>query len=523
MNKLKLRNSFNLSSLQKHVLPAKAGIQRLGKMPGWVKFIGNQNAEEKGGLGLYLLRDKAVAIWTTVGAEASILHQLCVTPSEDDPVMLPLRAARAILRQNVAFDEVFIAVGCGSYTQYSLHSEFEDPHQIESTIKYDAEEAATTDAVNLAVAFEITGLLQPGSQVTAYTADRQLLTDILLDVQEGGLDPTLMEPDVVCLARALEQTSRLSQRTGSLFVALSGSNCYMLRPNPGYAPIVRAFLVEPGKDMTSVLIREVLLAMAAGNRQTPLESIVLIGDPAGIDKALLKQRTGLEVLVETPEKTLSQTLTADGSMTPAELLMAYGAAMAGRTRGSKVDFRRDFMPYQGKRKVMLGSLRLTSIALTVLLVAIAGFFQLKTLHMKSYTNELTDKTLSQYKAAMYGKLPPPGAKPSTKLKSTYAQVKEAQAGGAGIGDSKSVPAKLTFFLEAVNSCPKHVDVNIQQITITDRSMKIKGDTNSRSGTNALFDAIKKHPHITLASQRIGSSANRDTFEITIEPKQEARK
>lgn len=487
--------------------------------------------EEKGSLGIFLLSDKAVAVWVSSDAEGSVLHQLCIRPSENEPVTSALQAARAVMRQGYAFEEVFVAIDCSFYTQYDLHSEFSDYRQIESTIKFDAEEAATTDAMNLAVAFEVTEVQSSGSQVTVYTADRQLLTDILLDLQEGGLDPTLMEPDVVCLARVLEQTVKLSECSESLFVALAGNNCYMLRPNPGNAPVVRTFLVEQGKDATSSLIREVLLATAANHGNKPLKSVVLIGNTEGIDTALLNQRTGLNIMTQTPETALHRTpesdsgapaelLTSydvmDGDMTAAELLIAYGAAIAARDRGHGVDFRKDFMPYQGKRKVMEGSLRLIGVSLTVLLLAVAVFFQLKTLNMKGYKSRLENKNLEQYKAVM-GSAPPRGANPSTKLKSVYKRA-EDEKDGVGSGDNTSVPAKLTFFLEAVNRCPKNVDINIRQIDISERSMTVKGDTNNRTATNALLNEIKKHPQLALGTYRYERDGNRDRFDIAVEPK-----
>ena len=69
--------------------------------------------------------------------------------------------------------------------------------------------------------------------------------------------------------------------------------------------------------------------------------------------------------------------------------------------------------------------------------------------------------------------------------------------GIGPGGDKSIPAKLTFFFEAINKTPKNVDIKIQQIAITERSMKIKGDTNSSSGRRSLFDMIKKHSRISI--------------------------
>ena len=96
--------------------------------------------------------------------------------------------------------------------------------------------------------------------------------------------------------------------------------------------------------------------------------------------------------------------------------------------------------------------------------------------------------------------------------------------GIGPGGDKSVPAKLTFFFEALDKTPKNVDVNVQQITITERSMKVKGDTNSRSGTLAFFSEIKKHPRIDLSSERLTAGADRrDGFDITLEPKKSETK
>ena len=107
------------------------------------------------------------------------------------------------------------------------------------------------------------------------------------------------------------------------------------------------------------------------------------------------------------------------------------------------------------------------------------------------------------------------ANPITILKRELKQV-QSTASGMGPTDDKSVPAKLTYFLEAVNGCPQKVDIAVQSINVTEKTMKVKGDTNSRSSTMTLFSEIKSHKRIKLASQRIRASSGRDTFEITIE-------
>ncbi|HOM75775.1 MAG TPA: hypothetical protein PKV53_03345 [Anaerohalosphaeraceae bacterium] len=472
--------------------------------------------DEKGSLGLYISRGKATAVWVSADTQPSVKLLFHVVPQPGESQSIALQAARTAMQQAAAFGEVFAAIDCGCYTQYFLHSEFEDYAQVAGTIKYDAEEAAAADAANLAVAFDITGRDSFGSKVTVYAADRQYLTDILMDLQEGGLDPTYMEPDAVCLGRALCQLTPIDEQADALFVILSEPNCYLIRPKQDYAPTVRTFLAGQGQDITAVLAREVVLLAAAEEAQNPLTTLVLIGRTDAIDKTRLHQRTGLEIKTETPEKSLG---IADAERAGCyELLAAYGAALAGQTRGHKADFRQDFMPYQGRRKMLVGSLRTISISLTVLLTAVALFFQLKAFQMRRYVSRMSEKTLLEHKAVTYGKLPPRGMTPSSNLRREYTRAKEMEE-GLGPGDEKSVPAKLTFFFEAVSKTPPGVDINIQQITITERSMKVKGDTNNKAGTMALFNEINKHPRISLTSERTSSSPDgRDTFEITIEPK-----
>jgi len=479
--------------------------------------------DEKGSLGLFLSKDKAVAVWVSSGSDSSVVRKLNITPGEDEPPVIALQAARAVTGQGDEFEEAFVAVDCAYYTQYKLHSEFDDYHQVESTIKFDAEEAAATDAMNLAVAFDITGKIPVGSEVTVYTADRQLLTDMLLDMQEGALDPGFMEPDVVCLARALSHCVGMSERTDAMFVILSQSSCYMIRPHADFAPAARTFLIGKGQDVTGILSREIMLAGGSSAPDQPMTTVVLMGELDNMDTDLLAQRTGLDIQTAAPEKGLLDALAEDEGIASHELMIAYGAALAGRTRGRKTDFRRDFMPYQGRRKIVQSSLRLIGISLTILLVSVAIFFQLKTFRMRGYTRGLNKKALAEYKAATFGKRPPRGMSVSSGLRRELSRAKQAEA-GIGPGGDKSVPAKLTFFFEALSKTPKKVDVRVQQITITERSMKVKGDTNSRSGTMAFFNEIKKHPRIVLSSERLTAGPDRrDIFDITLEPKKSETK
>ena len=474
--------------------------------------------DESGSLGLFLSKSKAVAVWLSSGSDPAVLHTMNIAPADDEPSTVALQAARAVTRAGFAFDEAFVAIDCGYYTQYKLHSEFEDYNQVGNTIKFDVEEAAATDAMNLAVTFDITGKKQVGSDVAVYTADRQLLTDILLDVQEGTLDPTVIEPDGVCLARALLQDPKMAERTDTLFVILSSSNCYTIRPQADFAPVVRTFLIGAGQNVTNILSREIMLAIGSSDSANPVQSVVLMGQVEEVDLDVLKQRAGLEVHIEKPGNDVARILADEKEIACHELMIAYGAAMAARIRGHKTDFRRDFMPYQGRRKVLEGSLRTIGISLTILFVAAAVFFQLKAFRINRDTAKLNAQLTSETEKVLMGRRIRPPRSPLSYLTTELKNAKQAET-GIGPGDDKSIPAKLTYFFEAVNNTPKNVDINIQQIKLSERSMSVRGDTNSRSGTQALFDRIDKHPKIKTNGQQLKTTPdNRDSFQFNVEPK-----
>jgi hypothetical protein len=61
-----------------------------------------------------------------------------------------------------------------------------------------------------------------------------------------------------------------------------------------------------------------------------------------------------------------------------------------------------------------------------------------------------------------------------------------------------------------------VDVNIEQIAITERSMRILGDTNSRRSTLDFFEAINKHPKLKKVTDSLNPAPPRDKFIITLD-------
>ena len=118
---------------------------------------------------------------------------------------------------------------------------------------------------------------------------------------------------------------------------------------------------------------------------------------------------------------------------------------------------------------------------------------------------------------MFGKAPPKVEPIHARLKREYTKLQRIKT-GQSFGDEKSVTARLTFIFEAINNAPKNIDVKINTISVTTKTMRIIGDTNGRKSTLALFKAIKDHPKLSVGQQSLKQSGARDAFTVTIEPK-----
>lgn len=462
----------------------------------------------------YLVRRLHSAHWEPLPAVLSETDAAAAA----SPASLPERLARTV-RLAAPDSPVYIALDSRYYTQYQLTSEFEDARQIESTLKFDLEEPAATDATTLTASYWIHRQTAGTTILTAFAADRQTLTDLVLDFQQARLDPAAIEPDGVCLARLLDKLVGLDKHTDCLYLLANGATGYWVIPplQAGLAPYVRTVLLPTDGDATALLVRQALQELAAWEHPTPLRRLIVLHPPANADLNTLSTKTGLSI----ERMPLSDRLHFAGNsptdqQAVAPLWIAAGAALAADQKVLTTDWRRDFMPYKGKRRHIEASLRLASVGLTVLLLAIGLFFQLRAWRIHSYSQQLKAKLAEEYRAAMYGANPPAAESVVTRLRRTVANAKRAQE-GLGLGDEKSVPARLTFLLEALNAVPAYADIAIQQIAITERTMRVKGDTNSRQSTLDLFEAIKKHPKLKIASERMGMVGNRDAFEFTLEP------
>lgn len=480
--------------------------------------------EQKNCLGIYLAKDHATVALVSAASKAVTKCFTVSTKGDDQPASLAAAISKHIVEHNIKFADIAIAADCAMYIQHDLHSEFSDQKQIAQTINFDAEEAVAADAMDLAITFNITGTDPYGSTISVFTAKRDILTDVLNDLQQYDLDPLFIEPDIAPLARLLAQKKPLAEGANPFFAIFSRTACYLLCLEPtrhGLFPIVRSFLVGPSQDKTELLARQLTMTRAALSSRYPdhpITSLAIAGNTDNLDTESLAERTGLEIASFSLAELIGQSDdTIEESIDPAALAAAYAVAMTEITRTTPNDFRKEFSPYLGRKKVMEKTLRLIATAITILMLAIGISFQTKIMQKNSAMKTLKTKSTADYKAVMFGKAPPAVEPIHARLKREYNKLQRIKT-GQSVGDEKSPTARMTFIFEAINDSPPNIDLRINTISVTGKTMRIIGDTNGRKSTLALFKSIKDHPKLTTGQQNLKQSGSRDTFTVTIEPK-----
>jgi hypothetical protein len=200
------------------------------------------------------------------------------------------------------------------------------------------------------------------------------------------------------------------------------------------------------------------------------------------------------------------------------VIIAAGAAAGVLVKGEKVDFRPFFLPYQGKRAILEKTIKMLSVSMAVLFIAVGIFLHLWYYRTNNDRNRLKEKFRAEYAIAMTGAKFTKGSEAVRKLKSEINRIKDVKSGLLSTAGEDSVEARLTFLFEALNGVPKDVDVEIEKIAITTKTMNITGSTSSR-GYLQLFAAVDKHPKLTRGQSSYQSKDNRDHFRLTIELKQ----
>lgn len=478
--------------------------------------------EQQKCLGIYISADKAVGVALEGHTgHYKVLGSFSVqrNPAQSDASLADM-IAKKIVKKKLVCNELSVAIDCSLYTQHDLHSEFSDYKQIANTIRFDAEEAVATDATELAVAFDVTNTDDTGADVTVYTAKRDTMTDMLNSMLKKGLDPTAMEPDIVCLGRFIENYNTQIIDNSKLFVIISSSACYLIMPSDSHhAPCVRSFLMSPSQDITSVLTREVPITIASMPTAQPVTSVAVSGNIENINSEEFSLKTGLDVnVIDLAEKTGAESSNCPQDISQSDFAIAYGAALAELSRTTKTDFRKDFMPYEGRKRVIQKTLRIFSIAATVMILAVGAHFQKNVIDASRQANELKKNLYGDQAEVIFSE---PYSeenekrKFSSKLATELRKIKLGKS-GPSYGDDSSPTARLTFLFEAINATKQNNKIKINQISITPKTMSVKGTTANKNYTNDFIKQIDNHKKLKKGVFTAPATQGESTFTINIE-------
>jgi len=470
-------------------------------------------------LGIYLSKDTATAV--CLGGR-SILGCFSVTIEETEKQKLQ-ELVRLITEgcaeRGLKFSDVAVALDCSMFMQHNVRSKFSDPKQIAATIRFDAEEVLAMDITDLAIAFKVTSSNQAGSSLTVFTAKKKQLSDILISLQSNNIDPVTIEPDVNCLSRFILQNVSLPPDLRPLFCVLSDSSGYFIAFAESQETLaMRTFLVKPAQERNALLAREVPVTTALVKSDKPVNCIKVFDSTGSVNYQQLSERLGIEAgSVDLVEAVATSPEALADCADPVGFAIAYGAALSHLEKAQSVNFRNDFMSYQGKKVRLQKAMKFSSVSVVVLMLAAGLYFQLQLWQENKYRNRLREKFEKQYSAVMLGKKPPAKSNPVKKLAGELRRIESVKEGLLSVTGEESISAKLTMVLDAFNKCAVQTNLNIGSITITTKTISIAGDTSSRGNTLKLFDAIRES-RLEILQQYLDAKGGRDNFRITIVPK-----
>jgi len=482
--------------------------------------------EAKNYLGIYLSKDTATAVCLgPQGRDNTVLGCFSVSDEEQTEQKhqkLATLIAQGCSERELQFSEVALALDCAMFMQHDVHSDFKDQKQIAQTVRFDTEEALATDISETAIAFQITSSDEDGSWLSVFTAERKILSDVILALQSNHMDPVTVEPDVSCLSRFISRNVSLPEDSHPLFGVLSKRSGYFVFPGSSdskEASLMRTFLVGLTQTRTKLLAREVSITTALLENEEPINCLKAFDSTDSVNYQQLSEKLGFEASgVDLAEAAAAEPQVLADCADVADFAIAYGAALAYVERPQSINFRSDFMPFQGRKRRMEKALKFASVSVTILLLALGMYFQMPLLKTNEYRSRLRKKFAKDYSAVMLGKPLPAKFKDALRrLNSVDRHIQNVQSGRSGATGEESMLSKLTLVLESFNKCAKPTNLKINKVSVSTKNIRIEGDTSSRSNTEKFFAAVREKLQIEQFDYKMDEN-RRDSFHLTVVPK-----
>lgn len=475
-------------------------------------------------LGIYLRKGAATVVCVGAGGKGKEVlgaFGVSVDPSVEDSIgSLSAAIAGGCKERGLDFAEVFVALDCGMFMQHDVHSAFHDRKQVASTVRYDTEESLATDVTNLAIAFKVSSSDESGSELMVFTAERELLSEIISGLQANGLDPVTIEPDISCLSRFIRQKFPVSgeSKSGSFYAILSVSRGYfVVLSHSGQELRMRTFLVSESQVREELLRREVPISLALIKGEHTVTELKVFDVSGSVNSGRVGVIGGLKA-GDIDAGVLSEACSGEqgDNCGQADLAIAYGAAVREGGKAERINFRSDFMPYLARQKQMQKAVKFLSICAAITVISAGVSFQVKLFRMNKPVRELFSRMQSDYTNVMPGRKLAKGEDPVKSLQTEERRIKDLKSGVLSATGEKSVPAKLTMVFEAFNRVAKETNLKVDKISISNKNITITGDTSSRSNTLKFFESITKSK-MEMVQKSVETKAGRDVFTMTATP------
>jgi len=485
------------------------------------------NTEEHNLLGIYINQRAASVVCLTPKHKLIDCFEVTIAAENDEekrqentfPQLAEL-INKKCSEKGLSYNSVSVGVDCSMYTQHNITSEFTDYKQIASTIRFDTEGAIATDISDYVLAFSRKDSEDgTGSDLQVYTVKKQQLGDIIKALQKTNMDPVMVQPDVMLISEFIKEKilEKTENTTQTLFITVSRQHAYFTSYDEnGEELFTRTILLGGGEENTELLATQIPLTLARISEQSQINSVKAIGED--IDTSELSEKTGVEVGKLTISEFIEEKEEGKTSECPdkASLLTAFGAAMANPRKKSGLNFRNDYMPYQGRKRKIEKLARALSIAATSIIIILGVYLIFDLVQKSSLVGQLNQKFSKDYSTVMMGEqIPESSSRAADELARELRRIRSVKSGQLSTTGEKSVSAKLTILLEAFNKSAKATNLKIESINITSRSINIVGNTSSRASTLKLMESLKS-TRLEVTKTRLETEDNRDRFSISLE-------
>jgi len=246
--------------------------------------------------------------------------------------------ALQVKQQAPAHVPVVLSMSGDLYQSQLHHSQFEQPRQIQQTLRYDIEDEFAIDVESVAFCCQTIPSDSAGTDLMVFTCNRDILQPLLNQFERADLDALVAQPDVQSWLHFLHHQAHLPADQSCVVLAWANDTIYMLFLDRQHQMILqRSFPAPPDQVAELLRVEWKRCLFSLSDSQAPTH---LAFHPQGLDQKLIESLAQQCDLQCHPLPALDFATDA----TDACPVFAAGAAIGYLNLEHSVDFRLDNLP-----------------------------------------------------------------------------------------------------------------------------------------------------------------------------------